>query len=263
MYRVLLPSAYAVTLLAIISPGCTGNPANPGAQPASEPPGLSASASAATTHHCLGFGLLAIDTESVAVDVLPGRTGEWHFNLTGVLNTTMGVSAAMVPGESDPANGLFVLDITLTHPFGTKLQLSGFDVKGVLMTPGMLAVGPLVFADADETRLENTDGYTRWWNPTEFILPGMLGYTEGNLAIGPTSALTATVNPYKLFADVLAADDSVSPVSELNALSVLRPWRVLFTKAALDAFRKNAASDGSSASEGSSATDKTAGESEE
>jgi large subunit ribosomal protein L4 len=39
---------------------------------------------------------------------------------------------------------------------------------------------------------------------------------------------------------------SVSPVSELNALSVLRPRRVLFTKAALDAFRENAPGNGSS-----------------
>ena len=38
---------------------------------------------------------------------------------------------------------------------------------------------------------------------------------------------------------------TVSPVSELNALSVLRPRRVLFTKAALDAFRNGS---GSSAS---------------
>ena len=50
---------------------------------------------------------------------------------------------------------------------------------------------------------------------------------------------------------------SVSPVSELNALSVLRPRRVLFTKAALDAFRKNAAGSGSSDA------GKTADESEE
>ncbi|MCG8584857.1 MAG: 50S ribosomal protein L4 [Pirellulales bacterium] len=38
---------------------------------------------------------------------------------------------------------------------------------------------------------------------------------------------------------------SVSPVAELNALSVLRPRRILFTKAALDAFKANAASSNS------------------
>ena len=48
---------------------------------------------------------------------------------------------------------------------------------------------------------------------------------------------------------------SVSPVSELNALSVLRPRRVLFTKAALDAFRKNAAGNGSSGAAEDSASD--------
>ena len=43
---------------------------------------------------------------------------------------------------------------------------------------------------------------------------------------------------------------SVSPVSELNALSVLRPRRVLFTKAALDAFKQSAAGSGAATNGG-------------
>jgi large subunit ribosomal protein L4 len=47
------------------------------------------------------------------------------------------------------------------------------------------------------------------------------------------------VNIYKSIRNL--ADVSVSPVSDLNALSVLRPKRLLMTTAALDAFRGDAA----------------------
>ncbi len=194
-------------LIAFCFLGCqgeAGDPTGPDLHPSIETPGLSASSSVGM-HHCLGYYLVIVDTETREVEVVHLRSGELHLNLTEVLNATMGVSAVSVPAEADPANGLFVFDITLTHPFGTKKQLAGFDVKGILMTPGSLNVDSQVFADVDETRLENADGYTRWWNPTEFTAPGMFGYTKGNLANAPASALTATVNPYKLYGDGLDA----------------------------------------------------------
>ena len=40
-----------------------------------------------------------------------------------------------------------------------------------LMTPGTLHLGSLVLANTNETRLLNADGYTRWYNPTEFTTP--------------------------------------------------------------------------------------------
>ena len=58
----------------------------------------------------------------------------------------------------------------------------------------------------------NADGFTRWWNPTEFTAPGLFGYTQGSLAKTPVSLLTATVNPYKYFASVLGPTDSMQPI---------------------------------------------------
>lgn len=201
-------SGLAVILLVM---GCQGNPAVPQAVPDGE--AQPHAAAAAQPHHCLGYYGLIIDTEGLDISVVPMRSAEWHFNVTGIMNSTMGLSAVGVPSQHDPPHGLFVFDITLTHPFGGKPQFSGFDVKGILMTPGTLAVGPLLFADADETCLENADGYTRWWNPTEFTKPGIFGYTKGVFANASAGALTATVNPYKLFADRLGAEDSLSWVT--------------------------------------------------
>ncbi len=213
MIRSLNTTIAALIAVAIVAFSCADHPASPSALPDTIDAGPP-SAQASSVHQCLGYYLLAIDTENESVDVLPMRSGQWHFNLVGMLNSTMGVSAAMVPGESDPPNGLFVLDITLTHPFPMKQKFSGFDVKGVLITPGTLDISPLILADVDETRLENADGYTRWWNPTEFTTPGVLGYTQGVLTGSSATLLTATVNPYKLFADILGPEDPLSMVSD-------------------------------------------------
>ncbi len=201
-----------VSTVILLQIGCQGNPVTSGAVPES---GTQVRAATSTeVHQCLGYYGLIVDTETLDIKVVPIRSANWHFNVTGILNGTMGVSAVGVPSEADPAHGLFVFDITLTHPFAGKPQFTGFDVKGILMTPGTLAVGNLIFADADETCLVNADGYSRWWNPTEFTKPGMFGYTNGILASAAPGALTATVNPYKLFADILTPDGSLGPLSD-------------------------------------------------
>ncbi len=75
-----------------------------------------------------------------------------------------------------------------------------------------------------------------------------------NLGLGGSSALIATesydVNVYKSARNIGRV--SVSPVSDLNALAVLQPSKLLVTKAALDAIKKRASGEnGSGESEGS------------
>ena len=52
------------------------------------------------------------------------------------------------------------------------------------------------------------DGYTRWWNPSEFTTPGLFGYTKGSDAT-PNYVGTGTLNPYKYFADNLGVADDL------------------------------------------------------
>jgi hypothetical protein len=54
------------------------------------------------------------------------------------------------------------------------------------------------------------DGYTRWFNLTEFTTPGLFGYTPG---VGPAHDFsgTATINPYKYFCDGLGPQDDLGP----------------------------------------------------
>ena len=52
------------------------------------------------------------------------------------------------------------------------------------------------------------DGYTRWFNPGEFDTPGLFGYTPGIFASSGYTG-TATLCPYKYFADGLGATDDL------------------------------------------------------
>jgi len=188
--------------------GCGRNPLNPSTEsPFHIPDDISHETPDGSIHACLGYFGMIVDTANMSASMIPMRSAELHVNVVGVMNNTMGVSVVGVPSEADPSNGLFVFDITLTHPFPIKPQLLGFDVRGILITPGTFSIPPLTFAGLDETRLENADGYTRWWNPTEFTAPGMFGYTKGNLTNTPAEMLTAMINPYKYYADILLVTD--------------------------------------------------------
>ena len=129
----------------------------------------------------------------------------------------MGLSVMLIPGESDPPKGLFAIDFHLTHPFDEHPEFTAFDVKGIVMVPGTLEAwnswDHYIFPDTEETRLENADGYTRWWNPTEFTSPGIFGYTDGLFTNTTTDQLTANFNPYKYFADCLGPTDDLTALS--------------------------------------------------
>jgi hypothetical protein len=104
--------------------------------------------------------------------------------------------------------------ITLKHPLPGVDMYHGFDVWGVFMHNGATSLGydGLTYsggpgAGENEAVLLNPDGFTRWFNWTEFNGPGLplLKYWPGRLSnlLEPT----ATLNPYKVFADDLAEND--------------------------------------------------------
>lgn len=213
MYRSQNPLIILVLLSLIVLIGCQGHTASPDIQNETE---LTANLTHSNTrsHHSLGAYLVELNKQELTAEAIPLRTSDIHLNLSKIFINMMGLDIAVLPGLSDPPNGLFVLDFTLTHPLGGAPQYTIFDVKGIVMTPGTLNLGPLVFADVDETRLENADGYTRWWNPKEFSAPGIFGYTDGLFTNTIAGQLTATVNPYKYFADILGPEDPLTAVHD-------------------------------------------------
>jgi hypothetical protein len=209
-----LTIAAAVIILAMLT-GC-GNSGSPVVTDINPDDQISQNAIAndGYSRQFMGYSIIDVNIETGQADVIPLRSVDTHLNVTGILNNTMGVGVTLIPAESDFPNGLFVLDVTLTHPLASP-KFSGFDVKGILMTGSGIPIGPLWFAAQGDVRLNNPDGFTRWWNATEFTDPGMFGYTKGNFATELDFNLSATINPYKYFADVLAPTSTMSPVQNL------------------------------------------------
>ncbi len=162
-----------------------------------------------------GHWELTFDLESGTVFAEPLRSAEMHFNVVPLLNdgtpdSLLGFSNLLVDGT----NHTLQVDISLTHPFPDLPQVPGFDVHGILFTKGnaiTLYSANAVVAGPNEPRLINADGYTRWWNPTEFVVPGMFGYIDGAYG-SPHLGANYEINlaGYKYFANGLGATESLT-----------------------------------------------------
>ncbi|MFH1676268.1 MAG: hypothetical protein ABIC40_04505 [bacterium] len=161
-------------------------------------------------YHCMA------DRETGEVSAVPARTTQLHINATDAMNKTLGLSLKVESG-SDPKNGLFQLKVTLIHPYSGKYNLCGFDVKGIFLTTGEIHAGNYRIPGPNDATLLNPDGWSRWWNPTEFPDPGLFGFVPGIIHKWPVSGPPdATVNPYKLFGDGLDPEESVDSYTSIS-----------------------------------------------
>jgi hypothetical protein len=159
-----------------------------------------------SSHSIWGFWEVAIDPGSGSISVTETRTAAFNANIVRFLqppySPTNLLTVKANPG-TDMTTGYLDLDISIKHPFPGLKKFRGFDVKGIVMSD---AIPPMM------VELQNLDGWTRWWNPSEFTTYGtILGYTQGNKAT-PGYLATAIVNPYKYYADSLDKDAAISTV---------------------------------------------------
>jgi len=197
-----------VLITILVTAGCSGGSGSPVSPELERPAELTS-----TPNEQLLFGLydIELDVESMTAEVIPLRGPSFQANIVQYLQPPFGSPANLkvsidIPG-SDIANGIFDMDISITHPFpGTNLR--GFDVRGIFLGAKGTQLSEfdwdVQYPKPTEARLLNADGYTRWWNAVEFLTPGLWGYTPPIL--GNTDP-KATVNGYKYFTDELGADD--------------------------------------------------------
>jgi hypothetical protein len=215
MNRSIFQPATLLMLIIFALVGCSGGgdaPVLPDSQPDLSP---RATDTQASPRQLWGYWQCSLDTSSGEIDAIPARTALLHINAVGPINNSLGLSIAIDGVQSRPAEGYFVLTVGLTHPFAGNPKLTGFDVRGILITTAGLTAGDLPLPGEDDPMILNADGYTRWWNPTEFTTPGLLGYTPGRYGNDPPplNPLASVINPYKQFADVLEPEsDTVSLV---------------------------------------------------
>jgi len=208
--RNLVISAFSLFIIAFIF-GCS-NGSSPITLPNEEDtsslsPATQSVAENQSNRHLWGLWEIQIDAITGAHEIIPLRTVEWHVNCITFLErsgtSTIKLSDVLVDGSYVDVN------VGLTHPFPGLNQYCGFDVRGIFIGDGSFdefaSDGDLVMAEGDEPRLYNADGWTRWWNPSEFPIPNVLGYMDGIYGTKNDQVhYRTTLNGYKYFSDDLA-----------------------------------------------------------
>jgi hypothetical protein len=156
------------------------------------------------------------DLSEKRLEVTPIREAANHLNALYFLEPPALLNLTI---ENLEFNGNLVdADIGIRHPMLGFPEFTGFDVCGIVITGGSNAgfIDPaLVMPGEGDTRLLNPDGYSRWWNPTEFPVNNGTweSYIDGMLGTPDSVAdYNATLNPYKYYTD------SLGPVDDINAL---------------------------------------------
>ncbi len=221
---------YSAIVLALLLCGCsTGGVDRSPVAPAAQDSGTSAVRETEQSQTYLwGYYDVYLDTDEMTVTVVPNRSAEFAVNIVKFLNssaTNLGISFNGAHAGSGYVD--VDLDVTIKHPFSGKPEFNGYDVRGIFLGNGSeqldyydLGVSDRgvndqvlydfneVVADPHAGLVGNPDGYTRWWNPTEFTSATIFGYYPGMLASKGYSP-TARVNAYKYFADGLDVEDDV------------------------------------------------------
>ena len=213
-----MSSRYYLVLVAVVCLAAMG--CSSGSAPMSPSLGLSAErpVAAATVNSILPWGMweVTLDPSTSSATIIPLRALEFTANVTQFMQPPASkknlLGVAINSGLTDWATGHVVVDVSFTHPFPGLDTYTGFDVRGVCMGDGStqgVADPAIFYAGANELRVLNADGMTRWFNSTEFTTYGTLfGFTFGKLG-AQGMWFTGTLNGYKYFCDGLTKDADV------------------------------------------------------
>jgi len=200
--------------------GCSGNGGTP-VTPSDTGTGMTAGTpnhGSQTQTQLWGYWDITIDVANQTVEAVPNRSVMFAANVVTFLNHKPPYLKFVI--NETPIGEDFTdvdIDVTLVHPLPGMPQYDGYDVRGIFIgdANGSMDYGNgITYAiEGDQELLPDPDdgvggpdGYTRWWNTLEFTIPGVLGYTHGDLAT-PGYRGDAIINPYKYFADGLGPQD--------------------------------------------------------
>lgn len=176
--------------------------------------------------HLWGYYTVYIDPVTYEMKAVENRSAMFTVNCVTFLNSSKTGIGFNIYNVNDQPDYLDIdLIVSLTHPFPGLPQYNGYDVRGVFMGNGSAALNynsDLLYPvyDTDQSfQVDLTDpdgakghpdGYTRWFNISEFSTGGMplFSYTQGKMA-AKGFAGSATLCPYKYYADGLGPNDSV------------------------------------------------------
>ncbi|GAJ00406.1 unnamed protein product, partial [marine sediment metagenome] len=144
------------------------------------------------------------DPDNETLEIVPDREVDLHFNVVRLLEVDPCTDCLSINNLSWLPNNIVQCDFQLKHPFPDMLKLTGFDVRGVLVTDGDTFFpenNRFVSLDGSNPYLLNPDGYTALFNPVEFPAGSapwpILGYFPGKFAFGDN--FTGTLNPFMAY----------------------------------------------------------------
>ncbi len=176
------------------------------------------------THHTklLGYYVIQIDVETLTVTATPSRHALFTVNVVNFINSDPAFLKFQINDVIYGPDYIDIdIDVGIMHPFPGMNQYDGYDVRGIFMGDGTGSLNYISLqfpvTDVDQSMpadpvddLGGPDGYTRWFNISEFSEGGLplFSYTQGKLAT-PDYEGSATLCPYKYFADGLDADEDL------------------------------------------------------
>ncbi|HDS29512.1 MAG TPA: hypothetical protein ENN67_00570, partial [Firmicutes bacterium] len=228
---------FVLSLISIMVISCSGGgtiPTSPGTNPDLTAGLNSRGTNASGNTQLWGYYDVFIDIEKMEATAILNRTAMFTANCVNILNGTMNSGVYLeIYNVDNQADYLGLnLKISLRHPFPGLDHFAGYDVRGVFMGNGsgtmnynpalkypVAGIDQSFEPDPSDPDGSNghPDGYTRWFNFSEFQGPGMklFTYTKGNLSPAAFEG-TATLCPYKYFADNLATNEPVADWLENN-----------------------------------------------
>lgn len=194
----------AWTLAAILALGCANVGGASPVEPGNDPTGVaglvdSRAQSSWRNRYLWGLWEVLVSPDHLSAETVPMRALGMHLNVVRLLEVTPCSDCLKIGNlQVYPPNEL-TADLTLIHPFPGNLKLTGFDVRGILISEGDYTFpvsGRSIALGDGVMRMLNADGYTSLFNPTEFpeTNPPALGYIPGKYATG--GDLAATLNPF-------------------------------------------------------------------
>jgi len=179
-------------------------PTAPGMSPGK--PDIQASIGLDSTGRALfGVWMMEVSSDHAAVNAVPVRLGEGHFNVRTFLENGPCATCLSVVGVHPQGNGVLDVDVRLTHPFIGLDRFTGFDVRGTVIFPATSywPANGLSWSRAADGggELLNPDGFTTLFNPIDFEQhpgdPAILTYQKGTFATVLENP--STLNAYRAF----------------------------------------------------------------
>lgn len=171
------------------------------------------SATRSISHNLWGFWEILLEPDAGCTEIIPFRQCQFHLNITNWLQDPLPNAIEIEINSFNSGTRTASLSISISHPLPDS-DFRGFDVRGIVFGVGSsqsaVSDSGICYASPDAFRLIDADGYTRWWNPSEFTSSGLFGFTEGHLG-SPGFVTDLTLNGYKVYSDSLDQDDPVVP----------------------------------------------------